>query len=520
MTVTVTPAIAGRAGRRRLRCQPRPRPRRVAAVTGICLAAVLVAPAPVASARVTVHAEDTTAGATDVALTFRVPNERPDATVVRVDVELPRFPVLPGVLVGPHPGWHSATRTVAVAPGPAQPSGGGTGGTVSVVAAVTWAADGPGTGIPTGIPVGGYDDFSVLVGRLPDTATTLIFKATQTYGDGRAVSWAAPAAPGRNPPADEAPTLTITPAAAGGAAAAGGPASTGGPPSSSAPAGGPTSASIPAADGWNGSDADVAARLLGAAAVVLALLLGVAAFVSSRRRPRDGARSGGRGRASGDDGAGGDDAGRASGDGAGGRGTGDGGDRGGAPLSGSAQRAAGGGAGRLRAVRALLSPSAPLPDASRRALNLAGFGALLATSAAFLPWATTTLSDRGAALLVVHSAGMAHNFRGPIVILMSAVAIVHVGLIRANPGWRTRSVILGCDGLAIIAVALTGIDDGQSVNSHIAHMRVGTGEILNPVTTTVPAYGWWLTLAAGLLVALGGLRSFTALRRHAAAPAA
>ncbi len=483
---------------------------RIAAVTGICLAAVLLLLAPAASAHVTVHAEDTTAGASDVALTFRVPNERSDATVTGLDVEMPDSPALPGILAGPHPGWHMATRTVT----PATPLQTDDGTIRTAVAAVSWAADDAGAGIP----VGTFDDFTILVGQLPGTATTLIFKATQTYSDGQVVRWIAPTVPGQAAPEDPAPMLTLTPAGSGQAVSAAA------PTSSSATADGATSVSIPAAYGWNGSRADPTARLLAAGAAALAVLLGGGALVRSRRR-RDDPPPGGRDR--------------------GDRGEGP---PGGAPPSEPAfraaasngpspgdiepdrqpMRAAGGGrdsiasgrtsrvSGGAARLAVLLRVSTELSTASRRVLDLAGFGALLAVTAAFLPWATTTLSDRGAALLVVHSAGTAHNFRGPAVILMGVVALIHVGLLRADPGWRTRALILSCDGLAIAAIALSGVNDGQSVNSHVSHMRVGTGEILDPVTTTSPAYGWWLTIAAGILVAIGGLGSYASLRSIAA----
>jgi len=461
-----------------------------------------------ASAHVTVRAENTTAGSSDVALTFRVPNERSDATVTRVDLEMPGTPPLPGVLVRPHPGWHATTRTVALDP-PRQTDDGPI---TTVVAAVAWAADQPGDAIP----VGGYDDFVIVVGQLPETPATLTFRATQTYSDGRVTRWISAGVPGQATPDDPAPTLTLTPAA-------------GAQPTPAAPS--TTTASIPTAGGWNGASTDTTARLLAGAALAVAMLACLLALLPHRRRLR------GTTRVTADDKDGDRDEDRRNGN-----------PGGGGPaippttshrrrpnpdpvpadavrtdvpipaVANAAARTARHGwrrAGQApRWLRDLRRPAADLPARSRLLLRVAGLGALLATIAVFLPWATMTLSDRGEALLVVHSAGTAHNFRGPIVIVMSLVALIHVGLLRSRPEWRTRAMVLGGGGLAIVAIALSGIDDGQSVNDHISHMRVGTGEILDPVTTTAQAYGWWLTLAAGLVVAAGGLGTYRALRAN------
>jgi uncharacterized protein YcnI len=60
--------------------------------------------ATLASAHVTVS-PDTATQDDYAALTFRVPNERDNASTVKVDVELPSDLPLASVRVKPHPGW-------------------------------------------------------------------------------------------------------------------------------------------------------------------------------------------------------------------------------------------------------------------------------------------------------------------------------------------------------------------------------------------------------------------------------
>jgi hypothetical protein len=70
------------------------------------------------------------------------------------------------------------------------------------VSTVTWTA----TSAASAIPVGGFGEFKVLAGALPDGANTLTFKALQTYSDGKTVRWIETSQDAENP----APVLKLS----------------------------------------------------------------------------------------------------------------------------------------------------------------------------------------------------------------------------------------------------------------------------------------------------------------------
>jgi uncharacterized protein YcnI len=151
-----------------------------------------------AAAHVSVHADNAMAGATDSVLTFRVPNEMDHARTVRLRVFLPTATPLLGVLVEPTPGWSFRVRSSKLA----KPVETDDGPIAAAVSEVTWSGG--------QIPVGGFQDFHLTVGELPDETGTLTFKAIQTYSNGRVVRWIETAPPGSPEPERPAPTLQLT----------------------------------------------------------------------------------------------------------------------------------------------------------------------------------------------------------------------------------------------------------------------------------------------------------------------
>jgi uncharacterized protein len=211
------------------------------------LAGALIAPAA-AAAHVTVQPASAPAGAETV-LTVRVPNERDDASTVKVDVRLP--PGFVSAAWESMPGWsvravkQKLRKPIQTDDGPIDEQ----------ISEVVWTASSKGTGIQPGE----FRDFPLSVLIPGKAGQTLTFKALQTYSNGSVVRWIG--APGSDQPA---PQVKLTNASA---------ATSGAPPArSSAPA--------PAATADNDSNP------LGIVALVLAalgLLIGIVALVVARR---------------------------------------------------------------------------------------------------------------------------------------------------------------------------------------------------------------------------------------------
>jgi uncharacterized protein YcnI len=174
--------------------------RRAGLGTVLAASAVLTA-AGVASAHVTVHPDSYAKGATDGALTFRVPDESDTASTTKVQLFLPTDHPLLGVLASPHDGWTAKVTDTRLR----TPVKTDDGTITDAVSEITWTGG--------RIAPGQYEDFDVAFGQLPDDTARLPFKTLQTYSDGKVVRWIEETAPGDEEPENPAPVLKLTPAA-------------------------------------------------------------------------------------------------------------------------------------------------------------------------------------------------------------------------------------------------------------------------------------------------------------------
>jgi uncharacterized protein YcnI len=148
-------------------------------------------------AHVTVSADDVSAGH-DVKAVFRVPDERDDASTVRVEVSFPTDHPLSAVSVAAVPGWAATVRkrTLAV---PVHAHDGGE--ITEVVESVVWQGG--------AIKPGEFVEFPVAIGALPHDVERLVFKALQSYSDGQVVRWIETPAEGAPQPQYPAPVLSL-----------------------------------------------------------------------------------------------------------------------------------------------------------------------------------------------------------------------------------------------------------------------------------------------------------------------
>ena len=187
---------------------------RSAAVTVATALGLLAAGAGVASAHVTVSAPGATPGGSDVAISFRVPDESDSASTTAVTVQLPTDTPIASVLVRPLAGWTSTVTRAKLS----TPIKTDDGEITDVVSRIDWKAD----SAATGVKPGQFGEFVILAGALPN-AGTLTFKAIQTYSDATTTSWIEVAAPGSTAePEHPAPVLTLGAAAPTAAASASG----------------------------------------------------------------------------------------------------------------------------------------------------------------------------------------------------------------------------------------------------------------------------------------------------------
>lgn len=172
--------------------------RRLPVVGGIAAGSVLLLAGP-AFAHVTVQPGTAPKGGF-ATVNIKVPNERDDASTVKVEVSLPTDHPLTSVMPQPVPGWKVDITKSKLAK-PVEMEGEKVNEAPSKI---TWTADGK------GIEPGQFQQFPLSVGQLPSDTDQLVFKALQTYDNKEVVRWIEPTKPGGPEPQNPAPVLKLT----------------------------------------------------------------------------------------------------------------------------------------------------------------------------------------------------------------------------------------------------------------------------------------------------------------------
>ncbi|MEV0275181.1 YcnI family protein [Streptomyces sp. NPDC050610] len=193
---------------------------------------------------------------------FKVPNEKDNASTVKLEVTLdPKHP-LPSVSTQPVPGWDVKVDKTKLD----KPIKTADGMVNEAVTKITWTGG--------KIEPGSFQQFPVSLGPLPKDADQVVFKALQTYSDNDVVRWIDASTPGGEEPDHPAPVLKLTaPAADKGS----GHDSKDGRSDTAATAGSKTS-------GDGGSD--TTARVLGIVGIVVGVAGVAYAVFTGRRRSR------------------------------------------------------------------------------------------------------------------------------------------------------------------------------------------------------------------------------------------
>ncbi|WP_418957991.1 YcnI family protein [Streptomyces tritici] len=198
----------------------------------------------------------------------KVPNERDNASTVKVEVNFPAEHPLASVMPQPVPGWKAeVTRTKLAKPLDLHGKK-----ITEAVSKVTWTAD------DSKIGPGQFQQFPLSLGRLPENTDRLVIKALQTYDNNEVVRWIEEPKEGAAEPQNPAPVLKLSAATAdhhGGAAASDGKAAGHGETAEKAGA---------AAHAETADSTDNTARVLGVVGILVGAA-GVAFGVLSRRRP-------------------------------------------------------------------------------------------------------------------------------------------------------------------------------------------------------------------------------------------
>lgn len=237
---------------------------RLPLVGGVAAGTVLLLAGP-AFAHVSVQPGEAPKGGF-ATVNFKVPNERDDASTVKLEVTLPTDHPLASVMPQPVPGWKvSVTKSKLAKPIEME------GEKINEAPSkITWTAEGK------GVEPGQFQQFPLSVGQLPKDADQLVFKALQTYDDKKVVRWIEPTKEGAPEPENPAPVLTLTAAEDEGHGGSGADAKNGA--ENGAKDGAKTTAAAAETSG-----SDTTARVLGVVGIVVGII-GVGFGVLAGRR--------------------------------------------------------------------------------------------------------------------------------------------------------------------------------------------------------------------------------------------
>ncbi|WP_335932501.1 YcnI family copper-binding membrane protein [Streptomyces sp. PTD5-9] len=241
---------------------------RIALAGGIAASTVLLL-AGTASAHVSVQPLGEAAKGGYASVNIKVPNERDNASTVKVEVNFPTDHPLASVTPQDVPGWDIEITKSKLAK-PLDMHGKKIDEAVSKV---TWTAKGDKD--EAGIRPGYFQQFPLSIGQLPEDADQLVFKAVQTYDNKEVVRWIEEPKEGAAEPETPAPVLKLTAAADGhgsGADAKGGAAQAADEKQTTA-----------SSDSSDSSSSDTTARVLGIVGIVVGVA-GVAFGVLAGRR--------------------------------------------------------------------------------------------------------------------------------------------------------------------------------------------------------------------------------------------
>ncbi|MFJ9430726.1 YcnI family protein [Streptomyces sp. NPDC101490] len=172
---------------------------RAALAGGIALSSVVLLSGP-AFAHVSVQPQGEAAKGGYATVNIKVPNERDDASTVKLEVSFPLDHPLASVMPQPVPGW-KAEVTRSKLSKPLELHGKKINEAVSKV---TWTADG------SKIGPGQFQQFPLSLGQLPEDADQLVLKAIQTYDNKEVVRWIEEQKEGAEEPQSPAPVLKLS----------------------------------------------------------------------------------------------------------------------------------------------------------------------------------------------------------------------------------------------------------------------------------------------------------------------
>ncbi|MFG2756658.1 YcnI family protein [Streptomyces wuyuanensis] len=172
---------------------------RLAVAGGVASSSVLLLCGP-AVAHVSVQPQGEASKGGYATVNFKVPNERDNASTVKLEVTVPAGHPLSSVMPQPVPGWKAeVTKTKLAKPLSVHGKQ-----ITEAVSKITWTAAGGRIG------PGEFQQFPVSLGQLPENTDELVFKALQTYDNKEVVRWIEEPQDGAAEPDHPAPVLALS----------------------------------------------------------------------------------------------------------------------------------------------------------------------------------------------------------------------------------------------------------------------------------------------------------------------
>jgi hypothetical protein len=159
-------------------------------------------------------------------------------------------------------------------------------------------------------------------------------------------------------------------------------------------------------------------------------------------------------------------------------------------------------------------PPGGAPPVAVAALGAAVAGAAASLVGATLPWITGSLSDRGVELFSVSYRGTGHDLLGFLVVVASLGVVAAAAASRARPSRPWRALAVAVIGVAVLVLAGRALGQLAATRRRLLSVPLFLDNTTGIHARAAIGFGWWLTVAGGMVTLVAGVTAFGALAVH------
>ncbi len=154
------------------------------------------------------------------------------------------------------------------------------------------------------------------------------------------------------------------------------------------------------------------------------------------------------------------------------------------------------------------------PRVAVAALVTAVSGAALSLVGTTLPWITGRVTDRGVELFTVSYRGTGHHLPGFVIVAAAAAVVVATAASRARPSQPARALIVAAIAAAMLVTEGDALAEVATTRRRLLAVPLFLDDSSGVRAQATLTFGWWLTVAGGVVTLAAGITAFAVLATH------